>query len=98
MLGQIDFNSLISVLNLVLNNKRCCSLVTMYTINESSVNKSFKICQMFVDNLRHIAMITQIIDVSSNESPIYVCPTELMQRIETFIYTNVAFPCLARSG
>ena len=53
---------------------------------------------MLVDNLRHIAMITEIIDIARNKSSVNVSPFKLVQRVETFINSDVAFPCLTGSG
>ena len=98
LLCEINLDSLVAVFNLLLDNECYRTLVIVYAVNECRVDKSLQICQMFVDNFCHVTVLLQIVDVARHKRTVYVCPSELVQRVEAFINTNKTFPCLAGAG
>lgn len=80
------------VFNLFLHDENCRTLVVVYAVNESgidkSVDKSFLVCQMLVDYLCHVAVLLQIIDVTRHKRSVNICAHEFVQWVEALINTN----------
>ena len=78
LLGEINLDSLVAVFNLLLDNECCRTLVIVYAVNECRVDKSLQICQMLVDNLCHVTVLLQIVDVARHKRTVNIRPPELV--------------------
>lgn len=76
-LGEIDFDSLVAVFNLLLDYECRRTLIVVYAVNESGVDKSLQVCQVLIDNLHHIAVFLQIVDVTRHKRTVNIRQSEL---------------------